>query len=70
MGAAARLRLRQPPRPVRLTIFDLTGRRIRTIAAPARRHTLDLTDLAAGVYLVRAESVNGGMTAVKRLLVR
>jgi hypothetical protein len=56
--------------PVSLTVLDLTGRRILTIAEPHRRHTLDLTDLAAGVYLVRAEAVNGQVSAVKRLLVR
>jgi hypothetical protein len=56
--------------PVRLTVLDLTGRRIRTIAEPARRHTLDLSGLAAGVYLVRAESISGEATIIKRLLVQ
>jgi hypothetical protein len=56
--------------PVRLTVLDLTGRHIRTIAEPARRHTLDLSGLAAGVYLVRAESTNGEAAIVRRLLVR
>jgi hypothetical protein len=56
--------------PVRLTVLDLTGRSIRTIAEPARRHTLDLSGLAEGVYLVRAESISGEASIVRRLLVR
>jgi hypothetical protein len=51
------------------TLLDLTGRTLRRGDALARKHTLDLTGLAAGVYLVRAES-STGIAAVQRLLVR
>ena len=55
--------------PTRLTLLDLTGRRVRTEPALARTHALDLSGLAAGVYLVRAESADGH-TGVQRLVVR
>lgn len=52
--------------PVHLTVLDLTGRQVMTSAA-ARRHTLDLSALAGGVYLLRAESGNG-QSVTRRLL--
>ena len=55
--------------PTRVTVLDLTGRVVRAPAAAQRRHTLALTGLAAGVYLVRAEGTDGA-AAVQRLLVR
>ena len=55
--------------PTRLALFDLSGRTVRAPGAAQRRHVLDLSGLAAGVYLVRAESV-AGTAAVQRLLVR
>ena len=55
--------------PTRLTVLDLSGRVVQTLGVAQRRHTLNLTGLAAGVYLVRAEGADGS-TAVVRLLVR
>ncbi|GAA3918602.1 hypothetical protein GCM10022406_01500 [Hymenobacter algoricola] len=55
--------------PVRLTLLDLTGRRVRTATTPARTHALDLRGLAAGLYLVRAETA-AGQSSVLRLAVR
>jgi hypothetical protein len=55
--------------PVRLTLLDLTGRLVRAEAALARTHQLDLRGLAAGVYVVRAETADG-RAGVQRLVVR
>ena len=55
--------------PTRVTVFDLTGRVVQAADIAQRRHTLSLTGLAAGVYLVRAEGADG-TAAVQRLLVR
>ena len=55
--------------PTRVTVFDLTGRVVQAANVAQRRHTLSLTGLAAGVYLVRAEGADG-TAAVQRLLVR
>ncbi|MDO7874904.1 T9SS type A sorting domain-containing protein [Hymenobacter sp. ASUV-10] len=55
--------------PTRLTLLDLTGRTLRHDAATQRRHSLDLSGLAAGMYLVRAEAENGQL-AVQRLVVK
>ncbi|WP_210518352.1 T9SS type A sorting domain-containing protein [Hymenobacter terricola] len=55
--------------PTRLTVLDLTGRVVQTVATPQRQHTLSLSGLAPGVYLVRAQSADGA-AAVQRLLVR
>ncbi|MBU6119405.1 T9SS type A sorting domain-containing protein [Hymenobacter siberiensis] len=55
--------------PTRVTVLDLTGRVVQAADAAQRRHTLSLTGLAAGVYLVRAEGTDGA-AAVQRLLVR
>ena len=55
--------------PTRVTVFDLTGRVVQAADIVQRRHTLSLTGLAAGVYLVRAEGADG-TAAVQRLLVR
>lgn len=57
------------PRPVRLTLFDLTGRVVRTVATPARQHELDLRGLAAGLYVVRCETTDGQL-GVQRLEVK
>jgi hypothetical protein len=59
----------EAPRPVRLTLFDLTGRVVRTVATPARQHQLDLRGLAAGLYVVRCETPDGQL-AVQRLEVK
>ncbi|MDF7812880.1 FG-GAP-like repeat-containing protein [Hymenobacter sp. YC55] len=56
-------------RPVRLTLLDLTGRTVRTIATPARRHELDLRGLAAGLYMVRCETTDGQL-GMQRLVVK
>ena len=56
-------------RPVRLTLLDLTGRTVRAIATPARRHELDLRDLAAGLYMVRCETTDGQL-GMQRLVVK
>ena len=55
--------------PTRLTVLDLTGRVVLAPTATQRRHLLNLSSLAPGVYLVRAESADGD-AAVRRLLVR
>ena len=55
--------------PTRVTVLDLTGRVVQAATAAQRRHALSLSGLAAGVYLVRAEGLDGA-TAVQRLLVR
>ncbi|MCB2406826.1 T9SS type A sorting domain-containing protein [Hymenobacter lucidus] len=59
----------ETPRPTRLVVLDMMGRRVRAEAALRQRHTLDLQNLAAGVYLVRAEAANGE-TGVQRLVVQ
>ncbi|WP_046244918.1 T9SS type A sorting domain-containing protein [Hymenobacter terrenus] len=56
-------------KPTRLTVLDLTGRMVQAASSAQRRHALNLTGLAAGVYLVRAEGPDGA-AAVQRLLVR
>jgi hypothetical protein len=55
-------------RPARLTLLDLTGRTVRTVPVPSRRHQLDLRGLAAGVYVVRCETPDGQL-GVQRLVV-
>ncbi|SHJ67916.1 Por secretion system C-terminal sorting domain-containing protein [Hymenobacter daecheongensis DSM 21074] len=59
----------ETPQPARLTLLDLTGRCLRTEAALARTHTLSLQGLAAGIYLVRAETATG-QSGIQRLIVR
>lgn len=56
-------------KPTRLTLLDLTGRVVQTPGPAQRRHALNLAGLAAGVYVVRAEGLDGS-TATQRLLVR
>ena len=56
-------------KPTRISLLDLSGRVVRTNATAQRRHTLDLTGLAPGVYLVRAQEADGA-AAVQRLLVQ
>ncbi|MBJ6110663.1 T9SS type A sorting domain-containing protein [Hymenobacter sp. BT523] len=55
--------------PTRLTLLDLTGRVVRTLDGAQRRHALNLSGLAAGVYVVRAVGADGA-TAVQRLAVQ
>ncbi|GAA4013579.1 hypothetical protein GCM10022408_28380 [Hymenobacter fastidiosus] len=55
--------------PVRLTLLDLTGRLVHSAPGLARTHALDLRGLAAGVYVVRAETA-AGQSGVQRLIVR
>jgi hypothetical protein len=53
----------------RVTLLDLTGRVVQAADVAQRRHALNLSGLAAGVYLVRAEGPDGA-AATQRLLVR
>ncbi len=56
--------------PVRLALLDLTGRLVRAETPDAARtHQLSVADLPAGLYLVRARSLNGA-TTVRRLQVQ
>lgn len=62
------------PGAVRLSVYDLTGRRVRVLADgpfPAGRHEVrfNAEGLASGVYLVRMETV-GGSHSTKLLLVK
>ena len=52
----------------RVSMLDLAGRVVRAADAPQRRHELELSGLAAGVYLVRAVGTDGA-AAVQRLAV-
>ena len=54
--------------PTRISVLDLAGRVVRAGGAMQRRHELELTGLAAGVYLVRAVGADGA-AAVQRLAV-
>ena len=54
--------------PTRVTVLDLAGRVVREGSTSQRRHELDLSGLAAGVYLVRAVAIDG-TAAVHRLAV-
>ena len=54
--------------PTRLALLDLTGRVLRQPSALAPRHTLDVSGIAPGLYLVRATGADG-RTAVQRLQV-
>ncbi|MET4074641.1 T9SS type A sorting domain-containing protein [Hymenobacter sp. UYCo722] len=54
--------------PTRTTVLDLAGRVVRPAGAVQRRHELELSGLAAGVYLVRAVGADG-TAAVQRLAV-
>jgi len=56
-------------RPTRVSLLDLTGRVVRPADALARRHALNLANLAPGLYLVRAEAADGS-AAVQRLAVQ
>ncbi|MBC6991061.1 T9SS type A sorting domain-containing protein [Hymenobacter sp. BT491] len=55
--------------PTRLTLLDVTGRTVRSVPALARTHSVDLMGLAAGVYLLRAESASG-VPVVQRVVVQ
>ncbi|GAA4367225.1 hypothetical protein GCM10023185_38920 [Hymenobacter saemangeumensis] len=55
--------------PTRISLLDLTGRVLRAAGPAQRRHTLALSGLAPGIYLVRAEGSDGAV-AVQRLMVR
>ncbi|TGE09796.1 FG-GAP-like repeat-containing protein [Hymenobacter fodinae] len=56
-------------RPVRYTLLDITGRVLRRQTQVLRTHTLSLTGLAPGVYLIRCETADGAQ-ATKRLVVQ
>ncbi|MBT9393248.1 T9SS type A sorting domain-containing protein [Hymenobacter sp. NST-14] len=58
----------EAPRPVRLTLLDLTGRLVHAETAAARTHELRLAGLSAGVYLLRCRALTGEIT-VQRLVV-
>ncbi len=53
----------------RVSLLDATGRVVRPADAPARQHLLSLSNLAPGLYLVRAEAADGS-AAVQRLAVQ
>jgi hypothetical protein len=55
--------------PTRVTVLDLAGRLVQAASGSKRRHELQLSGLAPGVYLVRAEN-SAGAAAVQRLLVQ
>jgi enterochelin esterase family protein len=60
--------------PVRITIFDIAGRRVRTLAdsvfsAGTHKLTVSASGLASGVYFVEVQSV-GGTVARKILLLK
>ena len=55
--------------PVRVALFDLTGRQLSRTATLARTQQLNLQELAAGVYIVQAETADGQRTT-RRLVVR
>ncbi|KAA9333446.1 T9SS type A sorting domain-containing protein [Hymenobacter busanensis] len=55
--------------PTRLTVLDLTGRRVRETTTAQRRHQLDLSGLSAGVYVVRVTSATDGSIGMQRLVV-
>lgn len=59
----------EAPRPVRVTILDITGRTVRQDDALNRTHTLSLTGLAPGIYLVRCQTATGEQ-AMQRLEVQ
>ena len=54
--------------PTRLTVLDLAGRVLRAAGASQRWHALELSGLAAGVYVMRAVGADGA-AAVQRLAV-
>ena len=55
--------------PTRVSVLDLAGRVVRAAGASQRRHELELSGLAPGVYLVRAVGADGPAT-VQRLAVQ
>ncbi|MEJ5391462.1 MAG: T9SS type A sorting domain-containing protein [candidate division WOR-3 bacterium] len=57
--------------PARVTVFDVTGRTVSTfnfVASGTGTHSLDLRNLASGIYLVKFESA--GASASQKLIVR
>jgi hypothetical protein len=56
---------------VRLRLYDVLGRRVRTVRAEAEpgrhEHTLDVTGLSSGVYVLRLQA--GGQTKTRKLTV-
>ena len=54
--------------PTRVSLLDLAGRAVRTGSSLQRRHELELSGLAAGLYLVRAVGADGA-AAVQQLAV-
>ncbi|UOR05183.1 T9SS type A sorting domain-containing protein [Hymenobacter aerilatus] len=59
----------ESPDPVRVSMFDVTGRLLYRSASAARTHQLDLHDRAAGVYVVQAETLASQRTT-RRLVVQ
>lgn len=55
--------------PTRVMLLDVLGRPVLTLPTLGRQRTLELGHLAAGVYLVRAET-STGQTAMRRLIVQ
>ena len=55
--------------PTRVSVLDLAGRVVRVPGTAQRRHELELSGLAAGLYLVRAVGADGAV-AVQRLAVQ
>ena len=59
-----------PPGPVMLSVFDVSGRTVQTrsvLASRAGTVSLDLRDLAAGIYLVQLDA--DGYTETNKLII-
>lgn len=49
----------------KVEILDLTGKQIRTIEANVERLTFDVSDLNAGIYLIKVSDINNGAISKK-----
>ncbi|MEM7038178.1 MAG: T9SS type A sorting domain-containing protein [Bacteroidota bacterium] len=55
--------------PLRITITDMRGVEIAHYGSlqPAQKHTLDLSVLPAGIYLLRIQSPSGGLPGIYKI---
>ncbi|GAB3637459.1 hypothetical protein GCM10027422_30490 [Hymenobacter arcticus] len=60
---AAQTATAQTAQPTRVRVFDLAGRLVRTESALLRTHSLDLSGLAPGLYVVQATAADGTATS-------
>jgi hypothetical protein len=63
----------QDSRPVRLALYDATGRRVKSIytgCSPQFSRIYPLADLAPGVYFIRLNTADGGSISVKTVKVK